>query len=116
MKPVPSHVMVYEFTGPLFFGAADKIPHIERNTGRDVLILRMRSVPAVDITALNGLRRLWYECRDKEIRVLFSHVNEQPMSVFRKSGLYELAGEESFVPNIDAALERAASPAGRSLS
>ncbi len=107
LKPVPSHVMVYEFTGPLFFGAADKIPHIERNTGRNVLILRMRSVPAMDITALNSLRRLYEECKSKGIRVLFSHVNEQPMSVFQKSGLYDLVGEESFVPNIDAALDRA---------
>ena len=108
LKPVPAHVMVFEITGPMFFGAADKIPHIERNTGRSVLILRMRSVPAMDITALNGLRRLYEECRDKEIKVLFSHVNEQPMSVFKKSGMYDLAGEDSFVPNIDAALERAA--------
>ena len=106
-KSVPSHVMVYEITGPMFFGAADKIPHIERDTGRHVLILRMRSVPAMDITALNGLRRLWHECQDKGIKVLFSHVNEQPMSVFQKSGLYDLVGEESFVPNIDAALDRA---------
>ena len=108
LKPVPPRVMVFEITGPMFFGAADKIPHIERNTGRNVLILRMRSVPAMDITALNGLRRLYEECKEKGIRVLFSHVNEQPMSVFQKSGLYDLAGAESFVPNIDAALERAA--------
>lgn len=107
LKKVPSHVMVYEFTGPLFFGAADKIPHIERNTGRNVLILRMRAVPAMDITALNSLRRLYEECRSKDIQVLFSHVNEQPMTVFQKSGLYGLVGEDSFVPNIDAALERA---------
>lgn len=107
LKPVPSHVMVYEFTGPLFFGAADKVPHIERNTGKDVLILRMRSVPAMDITALNSLRRLYVECQDKGIRVLFSHVNEQPMSVFQKSGLYDLVGADSFAPNIDAALDRA---------
>lgn len=91
----------------MFFGAADKIPHMDRRDGRRVLILRMRAVPAMDITALNSLRRLWHECRDKEIKVLFSHVNQQPMSVFRKSGLYDLVGEDSFVPNIDAALERA---------
>ena len=116
MKPVPSHVMVYEFTGPMFFGAADKIPHIERNTGRTVLILRMRAVPAMDITALNSLHRLYDECRSKDIQVLFSHVDEQPMSVLRKSGLYELVGKENFLPNIDAALERAAAleqPAGK---
>ena len=108
LKPVPAHVMVYEISGPMFFGAADKIPHMERNTGRNVLILRMRSVPAMDITALNSLWRLWEECRDKDIRVIFSHVNEQPLSVFRRSGLYEAAGEESFAPNIDAALALAA--------
>ena len=108
LKPVPPHVMVFEISGPMFFGAADKIPHIERNTGRNVLILRMRSVPAMDITALNGLRRLWHECQDKGIKVLFSHVNEQPMSVFQKSGMYGLVGEDSFAPNIDAALDRAA--------
>ena len=108
LKPVPSHVMVYEISGPMFFGAADKIPHIERNTGRHVLILRMRSVPAMDITALNSLQQLWEECREKGIRVIFSHVNEQPLSVFRKSGLYEQVGEENFAPNIDAALALAA--------
>ncbi len=107
LKPVPAHVMVYEISGPMFFGAADKIPHMERNTGRSVLILRMRAVPAMDITALNSLRRLYEECRDKGIRVIFSHVNQQPLSVFRKSGMYEQVGEENFAPNIDAALVRA---------
>lgn len=112
LKPVPAHVMVYEIEGPMFFGAADKIPHIERNTGRNVLILRMRSVPAMDITALNGLQRLREECKGKGIQVLFSHVNEQPMAVFKKSGMFEEVGAENFLPNIDAALERAAALKG----
>ncbi len=107
MKPVPPHVMVYELTGPIFFGAADKIPHIERNTGRKVLILRMRAVPAMDITAINSLRRLYDECKSKGIQMVFSHANEQPMSVFQKSGLYDLVGADNFCPNIDAAIERA---------
>jgi SulP family sulfate permease len=107
LKPVPSHVMVFEITGPMFFGAADKIPHMEHKSARDVLILRMRAVPAMDITALNSLRRLYEECRDKGITVIFSHVNEQPLSVFQKSGLYAQVGAEYFLPNIDAALAKA---------
>ena len=107
LKPVPAHVMVYEITGPMFFGAADKIPHMDQETDKNVLILRMRAVPALDITALNGLKRLWEECRRKGIRVVFSHVNEQPMSVIKKSGFYDEVGESYFQPNIDAALERA---------
>ena len=62
----------------------------------------------MDITALNSLRRLYEECKSKDIRVLFSHVNEQPMTVFKKSGMFDLVGEDSFAPNIDAALDRAA--------
>ena len=112
LKPVPAYVMVYENSGPMFFGAADKIPHMERDNGCRVLILRMRSVPAMDITALNGLRRLYDECVRKNINVVFSHVNEQPMSVFRKSGMYDLVGAENFQPNIDVALERAISIGG----
>lgn len=107
LKSVPEHVMVYEIIGPMFFGAADKIPHVKPDADKQVLILRMRAVPALDITALNGLSRLWETCRRQGIQIVFSHVNEQPMSVFRKSGLFERVGEDNFQPNIDAALEYA---------
>lgn len=103
-KAVPAHVMVYEITGPMFFGAVEKIPHLAAREKRRVMILRMRSVPALDITALNGLRRLWEECRRRNIRLLFSHLNPQPLSVLEKSGLYAEIGPESFLPNIDEAL------------
>ena len=106
-KPVPSDVMVYEIIGPMFFGAADKIPHIPADSGKKVLILRMKGVPALDATALNGLISLWKECRSQKIQVIFSHVNEQPMSVFKKAGFIEMAGSEYFRANIDAALDYA---------
>lgn len=107
LKHVPAHVMVYEINGPMFFGAADKIPHIDEGGEKRVLILRMRSVPALDITALKGLRRLWEECSRAGVQLVFSHVNEQPMSVLKKSGLYQQVGKENFCTNIDAALKRA---------
>lgn len=107
LKPVPAHVMVYEIIGPMFFGAADKIPHLDASAEKKVLILRMKAVPAMDVTALNSLSRLWLECYREGIHVIFSHVNEQPMSVFQKAGFLEKAGEENFQPNIDAAIERA---------
>ena len=113
MKPVPAHVMVFEIVGPMFFGAADKIPHIEKTDDKQVVVMRMKSVPALDVTALNSLSRMWLECYQQGIHVVFSHVNEQPMSVFRKAGFIEKVGEENFQPNIDAALERAVSLEGQ---
>lgn len=106
-KPVPEDVMVYEIIGPMFFGAADKIPHISGDSGKKVLILRMKGVPALDATALNGLISLWKECRNQNIQVIFSHVNAQPMSVFKKAGFTEMAGDDHFRANIDDALDYA---------
>ena len=108
LKPVPAHVMVFEITGPMFFGMADKIPNMaDADPAKRVLVLRMRSVPAVDTTAMNGLHKLWEECNRHNIQMVFSHVNEQPMSVFQKAGFVEEVGAEFFQPNIDAALEKA---------
>ena len=108
LKPVPANVMVYEITGPMFFGSADKIPAIDnRNGTKNILVLRMRSVPAIDATAMNGFTRLVKQCKKAGVQVIFSHVNEQPMREFHHSGLFEMVGEEFFQPNIDAALAKA---------
>ncbi len=107
MRKVPDHVRVFEIVGPMFFGAADKIPHLQPDDQCRALIIRMRAVPALDITALNSLRRFCDECVRDHIQVIFSHVNEQPMSVVQKSGLFEEIGAEHFQPNIDAALAHA---------
>lgn len=109
LKPVPEQAMVLDLIGPLFFGMVDKLPHIGPDPEKRALILRMRGVPAMDVTALKGLRRLLEECRAAEITLLLSHVRTQPLSVMKKSGFFEEVGAENFCPNIDAALERAAS-------
>ena len=103
-RPVPEGVMVYEINGPMFFAAADKIPHVAEDEKNTVMILRMRAVPALDVTAMNGLVRLREECRGKGIHMIFSHVNEQPKSVMDKAGFTAEDGECYFAANIDEAL------------
>lgn len=107
LKQVPANAMVYEIIGPMFFGATDKIPHVIEKTDKNVLIIRMRAVPTLDISAVRGFERLWEECYRHDIHLVLSHVNEQPMSVLKKAGFYGLLGPNNFQPNIDAAMERA---------
>ena len=107
LRKLPLQIRVYEITGPLFFGAADAIEHIVVKDFTTCLVLRMRSVPAIDSTAMNALQDLICVCESKGITVVFSHVNEQPMKVMQKSGFVEVVGEENFCPNILAALKRA---------
>ena len=109
-KQVPKGTLVYEITGPMFFGAADKLARVIKTAKRNgVVIIRMRSVPAVDATAIHSLETILRSCRSRKITLVLSHVNEQPMGVFKKSHLYEAIGEENFCVNIDAALKRAES-------
>ena len=107
LRRLPLQIRVYEITGPLFFGAADAIEHIVVKDFTTCLILRMRSVPALDSTALNALQNLTKVCESKGIPLVFSHVNEQPMKVMVKSSFVDLVGKENFCPNIRAALDHA---------
>ena len=107
LKPVPRQVMVFEVNGPMFFGAADKIGQIPLDSDKKVLILRMRSVPAMDATALNSLKKLNARCRKTRITMILSHVNEQPLSVMEKAGFDKEIGRENIAPRIDDAICRA---------
>ena len=107
LQKLPLQIRVYEISGPLFFGAASAIEHIVVKDFTTCLVLRMRSVPALDSTAMNALVDLVEFCESKGITVVFSHVNEQPMKVMEKAGFTELVGKENFQPNISAALKRA---------
>ena len=46
-------------------------------------------------------------CKKRNMTLILSHVNEQPMKVMEKAGFIEKAGRENFCENIDKALERA---------
>lgn len=107
LRAVPDHTLVYEVSGPMFFGAADKILKISVKEDTQCLIIRMRSVNAIDATAMHSLEQLYESFHGKGIQIILSHVNEQPRSVMDKAGFTQKIGEENFCIHIDEALERA---------
>ena len=108
LKAVPKDTLVYEISGPMFFGAADQFMKVAFDNSKKVVILRMRSVPAMDISALNTLRKLNEQCKRADVKLIFSHVNEQPYKMMKKACFVEEIGEENFCKNIDDALLSAA--------
>lgn len=107
LMKISESIRVYEMSGPLFFGAADRIDTIVVKDMTKCLILRMRSVPAIDITAMNAMESLYNKCKKRGITLILSHVNEQPMHVMQKSGFYDKVGKDNFCKNIYAAIDRA---------
>lgn len=107
LKTVPKHVRVYEITGPMFFGMSSLISTITLKEYTRCLIIRMRGVPALDITALRSLEDLYENCKKNNVVLIFSHVNEQPYHTMEKAGFIEKVGKDNFCANIDASLARA---------
>lgn len=107
LKKVPKHTMVFEIEGPVFFATIDDFMNITAGKTTKVVILRMRSVPSIDITAIHNMEKLLERCGKKKITLLLSHVNEYPYSVMKRAGFVEKLGEENFCSNIDAALKKA---------
>lgn len=107
LRDIPHSIRVFEICGPLFFAAADEILRIQSEKSTKVIVIRMRSVPAIDASAMRSLRQLAARAKKKKITLVFSHVNEQPMSVMKKDGFIEHIGEENFQPNIVEALDYA---------
>lgn len=106
---VSRSIRVFEISGPLFFAAADQLLAIDSKQYTKVIVIRMRSVPAIDASAMKSLRELADRAKKKNITLIFSHVNEQPMSVMKKDGFVDYLGEQNFRANIVEALDYAES-------
>ncbi len=110
LKEVPEGTEVFEVNGPMFFGAVDKLLRLKHQTMKKdtkVVIIRMRGVPAIDVTAMNTLRDVTKDLNKYGITVIFSHVLEQPRSIMEKNDFISFVGSDNFCENIDVALERA---------
>lgn len=107
LMEIPSKTAVYEITGPMFFGVADRFMSIlsdAQKSDLSAIILRMRGVPSLDATAFEAIEDIWRECEKNNITLIISHINPQPLKVMRLGGLYEKIGEENFAPNINEAI------------
>ncbi len=58
----------------------------------------------MDATALKAFRSIIANCRHNHIVLLITGINEQPLAVLKKSGIYELIGEKAFFVEVDEAI------------
>ena len=107
LREIPHSISVFEICGPMFFAAADQLLGINSDHRTKAVVIRMRSVPAIDASAMKCLHELAERAKKKNIHLIFSHVNEQPMKVMKKDGFYELIGKKNFHENIVSALDYA---------
>lgn len=102
-------VRVYEIDGPFFFGIADRFQDVLLFLEEQpkIFILRMRKVPAVDLSGVNALEIFVRRCKAKGIYVVMSGVRDRARMVFERMGTENLIGTENFCADITHALARA---------
>jgi SulP family sulfate permease len=106
---VPKGVEVFEVNGPFFFGAAERFKHTLNLIVQKpkVLILRTRTVLAMDATALHALEEV-YDMTKREGSVLvLAGIHAQPMIAMDKAGFLDKVGVENVFESLGDALKRA---------
>jgi SulP family sulfate permease len=99
-------VEVFQISGPLFFGAANRLDDLldQFQKPPSVFILRMRLVPIIDASGVHALKTLLERCRRRGIVLVVSGLQPQPRRVIRAMALHPREGELYFVDHYEAAL------------
>ena len=92
--------------GPFFFGAVENFERALASTHTDpeVVILRLRWVPFIDITGLQTLEEVVRDLHRRKVRVMLTGANERVTGKLEKAGLLELLGRENFCRDLPQAL------------
>jgi SulP family sulfate permease len=108
-QQLPADVEAFQISGPLFFGAANRLDDL-LDQFRDppkVFILRMRLVPMIDASGVHALKSLRERCRRRGIVLVVSGLQPQPRRVLAQMDLHPREGELYLADDYEGALDLA---------
>lgn len=107
-EPIPSQIMLYEISGPFFFGAAESAIAALRGTTDSIkaVIFLMENVPAMDMTGLVAFESTVRDLKQWGTKAFVVGLRSQPETVVNKSELV-LQKEIEIFASLDEALRRA---------
>lgn len=85
----PADTAIYDINGPLFFGVANKTLTSLHLADADVrtLILDMRDVPSMDMTAIAALQTFLNDLHDQDVAVILSGLSSHLIVKLRRAGI-----------------------------
>jgi SulP family sulfate permease len=113
-QDLPPGVRVFDFRGPLFFGASARIGTVLKALGDwpRVLILRMREVPLIDATAIEALQEIAALSSRHGCRIIIAGLQAQPREALHRYGFLR-ENRITLAPTGAIALEKARALLGR---
>lgn len=106
---LPDSVAVYAIRGPLFFGAAEKALSVLRKFNPEirVVIIDMRAVPMLDMTALAALSNVLIDYQKNDIGIIFLGASAKVRHKMRRAGISLANNKFSYVSSPTMAQVRA---------
>jgi sulfate permease, SulP family len=103
---IPPHVHVVRLYGSLFFGAVSKIEALldELPPGTRVLMLEMHQLVLIDATGLDALVQLMRTLQRHGTTLVLADLNEQPLSLLRRTGFENRIGTDHIFASLAEAL------------
>jgi SulP family sulfate permease len=107
--PDGRRVAAWRIFGSLFFGSVTKLETVldPSRTVPDVVILDMHQVINFDTSGLDALESLYKRLDQRGARLMLVGLNEQPLSLLKRSGFLAQIGERHVIATIDEALAQA---------
>ena len=99
---LPAGVQVFELYGSLFFGAVAKIEELPERVpeGTRAVVLEMAKLVSMDSSGLDALAQLHRSLQRNGQALVLANVNEQPLSLIRRSGFEQTLGQDAIVPSL----------------
>jgi sulfate permease, SulP family len=106
----PPGVTVFELYGALFFGAVGKIEVMPAELPADTrtIVLDMHRLISLDTSGIDALEQLHRTLHRRGITLVLARVNDQPLSLMRRSGFEASLGVEQIVATLAEALRHTA--------
>jgi SulP family sulfate permease len=111
-------VGAWRIFGSIFFGSVTKLENL-MDPDRplpDVVILEMHKLINFDTTGMDALEALHSALKKRGGRLMLVDLNEQPLSLLKRSGVIEDIGRENVLPDMATALRAAAQPCSPSVT
>ena len=105
-EQLPQGVQAFELFGSLFFGAVGGIERLPEQVGADtrVIVLEMHRLILIDTSGIDALQQLYRTLQRRQVAMVLANVNEQPLSLIKRSGLEAVIGAQHIVPSLQDAL------------
>lgn len=108
---LPPGLLIYTIEGPLFFAAAETFERViaQTHTDPNLLIIRLKRVPFMDITGLQVLEEVIQQLHKRHIVVKLCEANTKVLNKLDRVGILQEIGPEHYHADFNIALAKAVS-------